>query len=453
MKTNFRKFPHQFVLILVLSSLLILSACENTQQPNLTAPTKTSPKAEDRPQSTSSPIPTKPPSPDMRGETFTIYAIIANDEPFTPITRSVRTALEDYTNYKNARGGVNGAELKVMFAEVDSTGAGATAAFELFSARDDALVILMLAPVTDELYQKINAQDIPVIYFGVGALPLDYSAKDDRLFWLVPTPQQQFEFWANYALINWVKIRPEGQFNVMRLNFLSWEGAYREPESLAGIRTFLQQENIVLASQGTILPLVNASASNPILDGVFNQATMIYMDLFSYGPAIVLNDLYYLDLGKFFVIAGGCWTVGIQLDKYLPSPELVEPIYTPLPIAWWSEKDNPGIQAAVKIFQDAGHDPEYQDLSYLYGLAALDLAVSALETTLLEQKNAVRINIQPDKIYEALSEFEDTSILNGLMTVNFSEGNRTPSQMRLWKFIAGEGLVLESDYLPLIDHE
>jgi hypothetical protein len=387
----------------------------------------------------------------MSGETFTIYVIASQDEPFTQVTRTVRSGLNDYTAYRNAHGGVNGALLELQFADVDASGAGALSAFELFSAHQDALVILVLAPINQDLYDAINAQDFPVIYFGAGALPLETTTDEDHLFWLVPTPEQQLAVWLKYALQHWESLRPEGTFDAMRLNHISWVMAGDDMDRLEGIRYYLQQENIILTAEGQLIPSANASAANPILDGVFTQSTMLYLDLFSYGPAIVLNELDYLELEGFFTSAGGSWSLGVNLEPYLPNPEQVPSMYTPLPISWWSEAENPGIQTAEAIFEYSGRSEEERELGYLYALAAADLAASALETALSEYKKASDIELTPRDIYQALSQMESVDILDGLLTVDFREGVRTPQTLRIWQYSALEGLTPISDSLSLIE--
>jgi ABC-type branched-subunit amino acid transport system substrate-binding protein len=404
---------------------------------------------------TPTPIPTKtiPPSPDMSGETFTLYVVSSSDEPFTVVTSVVRQGLKDYADYRNAHGGVNGAEIAFQFADVDATGAGAVNAYELFAERENALAIIMLSPVNQELYDLINQEDIPVIYFGVGAYPLDRLNRGDRLFWLVPPPAQQLAFWLDYSIENWDELGPEGQQDVMRLNYLSWMTPLEDLDRLAGIRAYFEEKNIILSEEGQINPSPNGSASNPILDGVFVQSTLIYADLFAYGPAMVMNDLSYLDLGDFFVTAGGSWAVGNNLEDYITAPNSSIPFYTSHPLAGWSETSNPGIIFAEDVLDYVGRESSGKELAYLYALAAMDLVVKGIEVSLEEYKDTAVVEIEPKEVYQALSELEEYAVLGGLMTLDFASGDRTPTEMRVWKYIPGVGMVLESDYLPVIENE
>ncbi|MEN8241368.1 MAG: ABC transporter substrate-binding protein [Chloroflexota bacterium] len=393
------------------------------------------------------------PSPDMNGETFVIYVIASNQEPFTQVNEVLRKGLEDYLAYQNSHGGVNGAALEMEFSAVDEGDDRFLSAFQAAAEQDDVLVILMLAPVDQELYALINEQEVPVIYFGLGAESIELKSDEDHLFWVVPTPDQQLGFWLEYALENWVTLRPEGQFDVMRLSHIGWEASEPDPVRTAALRTLVEDKNIVFASQGGLPRTANPSAANPILDGVFNQSTMIYMDLYSYGPASVVSDLSYLDLEGMFNLAGGSWSLGINFEEFLPGIELETTVYTLLPVAWWSEVDNPGIQQAEEIFLAAGREAHEKELAYLYALAGLDLAVAAMEDALFAQQGAINVELTPEALYQALSEMEDYLVLGGLYQVGFSSGLRGPSEMRIWKYLAGEDLEVESDYIPLIEND
>jgi hypothetical protein len=444
-----RKILHS---LLAAGMLFILAAC--TAQASETTGSSTTPHPSATPippkQPTNSPVPTETPIPTLSGESVTIYVIASNDEPFTEVTTAVRVALNDYAAYHNAHGGISGAEIKLQFADVDASGGGAAGAFELFADHEDALAVLMLAPVNQALYQAINARQIPVIYFGVGALPLEFTQGEDYLFWLVPPPEQQLAVWMDYALKNWSDLGPEGQIDVMRLNYINWNGTQANFKSLPGISEYFQAHNLILARQGRLNPSANASASNAILDGVYTQSTMIYLDLCSYGPAIVLNDLHYLDLEGFFATAGGSWSLGIDLTQYMPDPESVPGMYTPLPIAWWTEEENLGIQQAAAIFEFSGREENEKQLSYLYGLAAIDMAASAIQQTITGGRNVRNVHLGPEDVYQALSEMEEFEVLGGLMIVDFSNVNRSPSEMRIWRYDAGQGLTLISDWLPMV---
>lgn len=447
--------PTKWITLIAVCIFLLLSGCDQELEIPNNNNDDNAPVATTIVDSTPTPIPTKtiPPSPDMRGETFTIYVIASTDEPFASVTKAVREGLKDYAAFRNAHGGVKGAELDFQYADVDATGAGALSAFELFAEKEDALAILMLAPVNQELYDLINEHDIPVIYFGVGALPLERLETKDRLFWLVPPPQQQLAFWLDFALENWDEIGPEGQRDVMRLNYLAWMTPLEGLNRLEGIRSFLVEENILLGAEGLINPSPNGSATNQILDGVFVQSTMIYADLFAYGPAIVLNDLHYLDLGGFFVTAGGSWALGNNLENFLTTPENSAPFYASHPLAWWSETKNSGIKTAEEILEYVERGDSGKELAYLYALAAMDLAVHGIELALEEQESAPAVEVEAEDVYQAISDLEDYQVLGGLFTADFASGVRGPTEMRVWKFNPGEGMVLESDYLPLVDLE
>ena len=97
-------------------------------------------------------------------------------------------------------------------------------------------------------------------------------------------------------------------------------------------------------------------------------------------------------------------------------------MYTSLPIAWWSETKNAGIQAAEKIFREAGRGPSEKELAYLYALAGMDLAVAAMKNALVERQDAAEVELNADDVYQAFSELEGYQVLGGLMEIDFSAG-------------------------------
>ena len=381
---------------------------------------------------------TPPPFPDLRGQTFDIYFIGGVSDTYIDLTKSIELGLEDGFAFLNAHGGVYGAQIELHFIGVLDYEEELEQAYKDLVDLDPFLILLAV-PVSQEFYELLNEEEIPVLFYGIGTPRLDVLEVDeDYLFWLTPFPDEQMVFIFNEIWMNWKDVRPPGNFNEMDIGYLSWEGddfknISLSPESQA----YLQRHNYALVVEEWLPVSVNSSATNFLLESVHEGVTVIYTDTYTFGPAVLMNDLNSLGLSDFFVVAGNQWMLGGHVDQYLRFEERIGSLYMPLSIAWWSETENPAIVKAEQILAASGRTEAKQDFGYLLSLGVVDIIDNLLNMSVEEIESSA---VKAEDIMENLSDF-DYEVMDGLFSVDYRFGNRSVDQIRLWQYAMQEELM------------
>lgn len=378
---------------------------------------------------------TPPTNPDLRGAQFKVALFVVESGPYAGLANSVQAAVADGVQTNNSRGGVYGAALDL---EVVALADNSEVSLEIMLEKLEELnpvVVLMAAPVDDAMYYEINHQEVPFFYFGLGGVNFSPPVNQpDMLFWLIPPPEEQMSFFLTSLWEHWDEMRPLGAYNELAVGYMFEEGRLHD-SSIEAMITRLNLENFENRVRGTVSPEPNASVANFLLDAIQNGVTVLYSNTSPTGSAVLLNDLGSLAIGNSFVTGGVIWSVSGELEEVLLSQENLEGYVLPLPSAWWSEAENPAIQAAERIFADGGHLEEQQDLAYLIGLGSVDLVGEVLNRTITDQEGGA---IKADDLYSELIRLEGYEVMGGLFQVDYSNGKRAPRQMQLWQLNNGE---------------
>jgi hypothetical protein len=396
---------------------------------------------------------TPPTSPDLRGEEIDIYLIGADSEIFSDITESISNGLQDGFAYVNSKGGVFGAEIIYHFIRVSDFNEEMQNVYKDLLREEKPFLILLAAPVSQDFYDLINKNEVPVIHFGIGTSRLgDPEESENYLFWLTPLPDQQMAFVLHEIWKNWSEIRPHGTFNEVKVGYITWQEQYNYLTLTPQTRVFIQRNNYTLEFEAEIPISANTSVTNFLLDAVSSGVTVLYTDTITYGPAVLWNDIHSLGLSDFFVVSGTQWVMGDHVLEYIREPLDSDQIFFPMSTAWWMETDNPAIDRAIAISSSARRDQEELNIGYLLSLGAVDIVVHVLDEIIKENGTG---DVSEKDVMHQLSQL-DYVVMDGLFTVDYTGGNRSVKEVRLWSYSLGEGMVpfgsvRQVPLLPLVE--
>lgn len=415
--------------------VLVLSGCTpEVQKPSATQIDPTDTK---RPQST--PLPTledhqETPAPTLdstlSGSSFSILLMGIEEEPYTSIVESVLFAVEDAVDDVNTQGGISGASLELHYINGSESEESLTRQFVNAVRDTEPLIVLMAVPVDEDFYREIQRIRIPVLYFGFGAADLDLpNPGRDYLFWLTPVPDEQFAFFLQQSWKHWEQIRPPGTMNEFKIGYLTWEDPPFPIAITPGISQFYQNNQFEFMLESNIPMSANTSTVNFLLQCITYGITVVYTDTFAFGPAVLQNDIHSLGLKDFFVVGGSIWAYDQVHAQYLLSPGAAENLVLPLPVTWWSETDAPSIGRAKQIAGQAGRTDMNENLAYLLGLGAVDVAVHVIRESSASRQGS---QVSASDVYLQLDGLDNYPVLDGLYQLDYADGGRSPIMLRLW---------------------
>lgn len=375
-------------------------------------------------------------------KTYSVLLIGVDEQPFTAITSSIQSSVEDAINSINGNKEALGFEINYFYIATDKDPESIGQKFSEGIRKHRPLLVLMAAPIDDELQKEISRLRVPVLYFGLGASSiLAEQPGDDYIFWLTPPPDVQFAFFLDQTWKNWEEMRPPGNMNEFKIGYLTWEEPPNKLALTPRLSDFYEQNRFGFIFEGSQANSANASVTNYLLQCITFGITVIYTDTFGYGPMVLLNDLYSLGLNDFFVVGGSVWSYEAGNTQYLLNPESAETIYLSLPVRWWTEESHPAIIRANQIFIDAERSAKEKNFAYLLGLGAVDIAFHVIH-----EVHNKEMDLSPSRVFTELNELDEYLVLDGLFEINYSQGNQSPKNLRLWSINPGQGWVPVSEF-------
>lgn len=423
----------QFLAALVFLLLCACAPAEATQAPptvvlvpgqDTPTPGEASPTAS--PTAVASATPSN--APDLSGEQIVLIHLCDRTGPLGGANASRIQAVEDAVTAINAAGGIFGAELDLQFADTAGTPEDTERALARMIRENGERPLVLVCDPASELgvRETMNEDEIPGLSAGV------FADEDGFLFGLDANPDQHFAFFMDDLLTHWAERKPQGAGSEIRIATLAW------PEELSGalageeLVADAEAEGIQFVLQAQLAAEVEANVFNFVYHAREENANVIYTNVRGFGLAALLNALHDLGLRDRFVVAAPALALDAEAYAYLADPSYAEGVYLTSVWAWWQEAPNPGIQAAGAL----GAADEVKDWGYLQMVGAVDLARRALEDAILA--NGFE-NLSPETVFAALQSLEDYQVLGGLFSVDYSGGNRSLIELRLWQVGAGQG--------------
>jgi ABC-type branched-subunit amino acid transport system substrate-binding protein len=274
----------------------------------------------------------------------------------------------------------------------------------------------------EALYELAAEEGMPVLDVS-GSVPfVERLEGEDYTFSLgVPHPEQ-FVFFIDFLLANWEEVRPVGAGEEINIAYISWSDEFGQAGLVDVVRDYAEEKGVAIVLEAVYNPSSAEDTVNQLLDARKYNANVIYTNTYSHGPAIMLNDLRLIGLADEFIMAGPSQAMDSFTYGYLEMPDTFNGFYAPFAFNWWSDSGNPAIQQALMDWEANQRSVAEKAQGYLLGHAGVDIARAVIEGAVMEVGYA---ELSGDAVYQALSRLSDFQVMDGLMIVDFSGGQRT----------------------------
>ncbi len=415
---------------LVILALLMAACATATPEPTEVPP---APEPTEAPAATEAPAPTEEPMdegpPDLTGETIKLYHFGDISGPYASVTGPLVNGASDMVKHINDTGGIFGATVEMDFADTGGSVDEAVAAYDRFTGADDNVLLFLLygSPESVALYQRMAEDQIPAIGAGLSAEAF-YGIPDGYIFGGGPIYPDQFGFFLDYITENWADVKPAGAGDEVKLAYLSWPGAYGQGALTDESRAYADSLGVEIVHEELYDLSPTADVTTAILNAQAAGANVIYTNTLAFGPAALLNDLNALGLRGDFLVGGNNWAMDVGTYAFLADPSYGAGFYAPFPFAWWNDTDNPAIQFAEENFAANERTAGEHNIGRLLIQGFVDVAVHAIENAILEVGFE---NLTGQAVYDELTQISGYDALGGLITVDYTNGRRSPSMMQM----------------------
>lgn len=369
---------------------------------------------------------------DLTGKTIKFYYFGDLSGVYTFITLPVVAGFEDAIEYLNANGGICGAEIIIESRDTAGDREAAQAAWDDFSSRDDANVIIVILTEDSELLrEQAEEKKIPIIA-STGSVKGLYGDNGDDPGWVfavTPLYEDQLGAFCDYISENWARFGIEGD---PVIGHVSWLGAVGEASDRPETRAYCESIGVGYAGAAYFFPGLPdiTTQVQTILD---KGANIIYTTSLASGPAQVATTLETLGMQGKVLVAGPNWVIDTSVIRL--GGEATAGIIGQLPYRWWDELSHPGVQivtqkwAEKRLVADPEGAFELRNIAYLLAWAAADL-YNQIITASINHAGGLD-NLDGTAVYETLTSGMTFSGLDGLLSFSFDETRRSPNLTRM----------------------
>lgn len=392
---------------------------------------------------------------DLRGQTVQFYHFGDLSGAYSVLTLPVLEGFNDAIQYFNENGGLCGAEITMEYRDTGGTQEAAQAAWDEFTAREDAnLMFVYLTEDAELLRDQAAEQNIPIVVSSgsVKALYGDQADTPGWVFSVTPLYPNQLGAFCDYVAANWSDFGIEGDPVIGHVSFL---GALGQSSDTPEAQAYCASKGVGYAGAMYYFPIIPdiTVQVQTVLDA---GANILYTTSVGPGPARLATTLQQLEVRDQVVIGGP----NIVLDSSTVSlgGEAVAGLIGQLPYHWWDELDHPGIQIVLQQWAEK-RLPQYEgdaeaayqarNVAYLVAWGAVDAWRKVMARTI----NRVGYdNLSGTAVYETLTSGEPIGALYDAITITYTATQRDPVQTRMAsvQFVETEGGVAPQ-ILPLTD--
>lgn len=376
--------------------------------------------------------------PDLTGETITFYHFGDLSGPLAGITAPLVHGFEDAVGAVNDEGGIFGAEIVLEFRDTGGSVDEAVAAYDAFTSADDSVIVMFTYGSGDAeaLATRFAEDQIVNLAAGLSGVAF-YGEGSGYTFGYAPIYPDQFGLFLTWLTENWDEYKPATAGDEVNLAYISWPTAYGQGALTPETRAFAEELGVNIVAEEQIDVSPTADTTTAILNAQAAGANVIWTNTLAFGPATVLNDLNSLGLRDEFVFGANNWAMDLATYAFLADPSYAEGMISPFPYLWWTDTDNPGIQYVEQLFTDNGRNASEHAVGYLLTAAGVDLAVAAIKQAILDVGYE---NLTGQAIHDALEAMGPYQPLQGVMRVDFSNGNRSPHESQIRQVQGGPGM-------------
>jgi len=367
--------------------------------------------------------------PDLTGETITLYHFGDLSGPLAGVTAPLVHGVEDSVKAINENGGIFGATIEVEFRDTVSKVEEAVAAYDAFTSASPNVPIMITYGSGDAeaLTSRFTEDKIINLAAGLSSKAL-YGEGSGYTFAGAPIYADQFGYFLTWLSENWATVKPASAGDEIKVAYVSWPTAYGQAALTDELREHATSLGIEIVAEETYDPAPTADATTAVLNAQAAGANVIYNNTLAFGPASILNALNANGIRDQFVVGANSWAMDLALYAFVAEPQYAGGLITPFPYLWWTDVSNPGVQYAAKVFADNKRDPREQNVGYLNTVATVDLYKMVLEKAILEVGFE---NLNGEAVYNVLTTMGETEVLDGVFTVDYSDGRRAPNRAQI----------------------
>lgn len=370
---------------------------------------------------------------DLSGETLGFYHFGDLSGPYAFITQPALAGFEDAINYLNENGGVCGAEVVSEYRDTAAEGAAVQAAWDEFSARDNAYLVYLYLPQDSELLRdQIEAAQIPVIA-ATGSTLAMYGEDGNSPGWAfsaVPLFHDQLGAFCDYVSQNWDSFGIDGD---PVIGHVSWLGFGEDTDTDAS-RAYCENVGVGYAGAQYYFPGI-PDISTQIQRVRDEGANILYTTSLTSGPAQLASTLEAMELRDQVMVAGPNWVLDTSVINL--GGDAVVGMIGQLPYIWWDDLQHPGIQFATAYWAEnrlaTADDPQtafaLRNVAYLLAWASVDLYREVLILALNDVGGLD--NLSGEAVFEVLTSDRRFEPLQGMIQVQYGEDRRAPSSTRI----------------------
>lgn len=409
----------------VLAALtLVLSACA-APAPSPTA-TQPPPPPTHTPAPPTAVPPTETPSgpPVLTGETIKFYHFGDLSGPYAAITAPLLLGAQDAVASINAAGGVYGATLEIEFRDTGGVVDNAVAAYDAFTGEDSNILFMLTygSGEAEALASRFAEDKVPNVTAGVSSEALYGAAGEGWTFGIAPIYTDQFGTFLDFVTENWSTVKPAGAGDTINVAYISWPTAFGQAALADESRAYAASKGVEIVFEDVYDLSPTADTTAAILNAQAAGANVIWTNTLAFGPSVLLNDLNSLGVRDQFVVAGPYVATDLASYAFVADPAFMAGMYGVTPFRWWNDVSHPGIQYIAEVHKTAGRDARVQGVGYIGVVAAVDLIKQALEVAIMDVGFE---NLTGQAVRDALENMGTYEVLDGVMTVDYSNGSRS----------------------------
>lgn len=314
------------------------------------------------------PVPAALP-PDLTGESFRVVQFGNMTRRGSEFVLPAIRGVEDFVEFVNDEGGIFGAIIELETLDSFGDTSHVELAIRNWQASErPTFLILHDVEIANELQDVLRQLQIPTLTSFVSEVD-----EDDYLIGVLPAPEIELLHLMGYLVENWEGVRPSNSVGGPALAVLYWPDFYGTSALTECARRALPRTGAPLVYEAEI----NASYAEDVMDQLRAArragANVIYVQGFAFGPAVVLDDLYWLGMQEEMLVAGPSAALDNNVYGYLTRPEYFDGFYAATSLAWWSDEGNSGIILAEELFKVNDRTPADRVQARLMGHAMVDL--------------------------------------------------------------------------------
>lgn len=371
---------------------------------------------------------------DLTGETVAFYHFGDLSGPYNFITSPVVRGFDDAIGFYNENGGICGAEIRVEYADTGASGEAAQAAWDDFTGRGDAQVILLYLTEDSELLRDQAAEaEVPIVV-AAGSWRSLYGDDADEPGWVFsPTPlyHDQLGAFCRYISENWDDYGLEGE---PVIGHVSWLGAFGEASDTDEARAYCESVGVGYAGAHYYFPGI-PDITTQVQRVVSAGANIIYTTSLTTGPANLAGIVDALGIRDEVLLAGPNWALDTSVVRL--GGLSADGIIGQSPFIWWDEIQHPGVQQVTSYWaskylsgdSDVSDPLELRNIAYLLSWAMVDWY---REFMILGINDAGGLeNFSGRHVYDVITSDRTFAPLDGIAEFNFSDGVRSGNRTRV----------------------